>query len=207
MVIPRRWSDLESHVQTVLPALWPVSQDQHLGGVPTSYPELLTPKGIESEGRKWRRGEREGRREMRQKGKEGEGGGRKEGGRKEGGRKEGGRKEGGREEGKDEEEKKKGEESKGGIMGESVVWSVNPSFPSLWRHTFSERLLLDFPSVTMETPSGRRSSPSFRRSLYSERAEMEREERREESSVQEGRTDSGRCLGKKGRGEEPVLVV
>ena len=92
-------------------------------------------------------------------------------------------------------------------MGESVVWSVNPSFPSLWRHTFSERLLLDFPSVTMETPSGRRSSPSFRRSLYSERAEMEREERREESSVQEGRTDSGRCLGKKGRGEEPVLVV
>ena len=92
-------------------------------------------------------------------------------------------------------------------MGESVVWSVNPSFPSPWRHTFSERLLLDFPSVTMETPSGRRSSPSFRRSLYSERAEMEREERREESSVQEGRTDSGRCLGKKGRGEEPVLVV
>ena len=95
-------------------------------------------------------------------------------------------------------------------MGESVVrsvvQSVNPS-PLPQSPTFSERLLLDFPSVTMETPSGRRSSPSFRRPLYSERAEMEREERREESSVYEGRTDSGRCLGKKGRGEEPVLVV
>ena len=87
MFIPRQWSDLESHVQTALPALWPASQDQHLGGVPTSYPELLTPKGIGSEGRKWRRGEREGRGEMRQKGKEGEGGGREEGVRKEGGRK------------------------------------------------------------------------------------------------------------------------
>lgn len=80
MVIPRRWSDLESHVQTALPALWPVSQDQHLGGVPTSYPELLTPKGIQREGRKWRRGEREGDREGRRERE-------KEGVRKEGGRK------------------------------------------------------------------------------------------------------------------------
>ena len=75
------------------------------------------------------------------------------------------------------------EREKGGIMGESVVWSVNPSSPLPGNPTFSERLLLDFPSVTMETPSGRRSSPSFRRPLYSERAEIEREERREESSV------------------------
>lgn len=62
------------------------------------------------EGRTEREGDREGRRERE---------------------KEGVRKEGGREEGKDEEKKIKGEEAKGGIMGESVVWSVNPSFPPL----------------------------------------------------------------------------
>ena len=62
--------------------------------------------------RKWRRGEREGQREKELE---------REGGRA-----------GGREEGKDEGKKKiKGEEAKGGIMGESVVWSVNPSFPPL----------------------------------------------------------------------------
>ena len=46
MVIPGQWSDLESHVRTVLPAPWPLSQDQHSGGVPTSYPGLPTPNGI-----------------------------------------------------------------------------------------------------------------------------------------------------------------
>ena len=63
MVIPRRWSDLESRVRTALPALWPVSQDQHLGGVPTSYPELLTPKGIQREGNEKVEEGREGRTE------------------------------------------------------------------------------------------------------------------------------------------------
>ena len=58
----------------------------------------------------------------------------------------------------------------------------------------------------MEALSGRRSSSSPRRPLYSETAEMEREERREESSVQVGSIDTG-CLGKKGRGEEPLLVA